>query len=282
VCAQRPAGDHGTAGTVTVLGQDLPLGAEVCQALTAGGYPVGSAGSRVSALIIASELAVPGGPLISRHRRRRGARQCRELVRAARLARDRGASRLVGLSSAFIFGRHAHLGSDRSWLCGAPPETAQALAVEAAAEIFTEFGGTSVVLRLGWTYGRTDRLTRQILQAGARGWQLLDGPPGAYVPMVEISDAAVAAVAALSAPPGLYYVTDGRARNQRELAQIVQEGLGRELHTLADGRWGRGRLLGRSRLVDGSPFGAVTGWRPRFADAAEQLGHLCRTFGDQP
>jgi nucleoside-diphosphate-sugar epimerase len=279
---QRPAGTPWTAGTVTVLGQDSPLGAEVCRALTAGGYRPGASGPRMPALIIASELAVPAGPLISRHRRRRGARQCREFVRAARLARDRGASRLVGLSSAFIFGRHAHMGSDRSWLCGAPPETAQALAAEAAAEAFTELGGTSVVLRLGWTYGQADRLTRQILQTAARGWQLLDGPHDACVPMVEISDAAAAAVAALAAPPGLYYVTDGHARNQRELAQIVQDGLGRELHTLADGRWGRGRLFGSSRLVDGSPFRAVTGWRPCLPDAAEQLRHLCRTFEDQP
>jgi nucleoside-diphosphate-sugar epimerase len=282
VRAQRPAGTPWTAGTVTVLGQDSPLGAEVCRTLTAGGYPPGAAGPRISALIIASELAVPAGPLTSRHRRRRGARQCLEFVTAARLARDRGASRMVGLSSAFIFGRHAHVGSDRSWLCGAPPETAQALAAEAAAETFTELGGTSVVLRLGWTYGRTDRITRQILQAAARGWQLLDGPPGACVPVVEISDAAAAAVAALSAPPGLYYVTDGRARNQRELARIFQDGLGRELHPLADGRWGRGRLFGSSRLVDGSLFPAATGWRPRSPAAAERLGHLCRTFGDQP
>ena len=215
--------------------------------LPAGGYLPGSAESRVSALIIATELAVPGGPLIS------GAAGGAARGSAANSPRPRawpGTAAPTGWSGCRRRSSSAgttRLGSGLSWLCGAPPETAQALAAEAAAEGFTDLGGTSVVLRLGWTYGRADRLTRQILQAAARGWQLLDGPPGAYVPMVEISDAATAAVAALSAPPGLYYVTDGHARNQRELAQIVQEGLGRELHTLADGRWGRGRLFGSFR-----------------------------------
>ena len=50
-----------------------------------------------------------------------------------------------------------------------PPETAQSLAAEAAAESFAGLGGTAVVLRLGWTYGETDRLSRQILAAAARG-----------------------------------------------------------------------------------------------------------------
>jgi hypothetical protein len=267
---------------VMVLGQESPLGAEVCRALTAGGYRLAPAGSRISALIIASELAVPGGPLTSRLRRRRAVRQCRQLVRAARLARDRGATRLVGLSSAFIFGRHTSTRSDRTWLQGAPPETAQALAVEAAAEAFTELGGTSVVLRLGWTYGRTDQLTRQILAAGARGWQLLDGPPDARVPTIEITDAAMAAVTALAAPAGLYYVTDGNPRTQRELAQIIQSGLGCELHPLADARWGHGQLFGRSRPVDGSRFRVVADWRPRYPDTAEGLGQLCRLPEEQP
>lgn len=259
-----------------VLGQESPLGDEVRRALTAGGYGLAPVGSRISSLVIASELAVPGGPLTSRLRRRRAARQSRQLVRAARLARDCGAVRLVGLSSAFIFGRHAGTRSDRTWLQGAPPETAQALAVEAAAEAFTELGGTSVVLRLGWTYGRTDRLTRQILAAGARGWQLLDGPPSARVPTITITDAAAAAVAALAAPAGLYYVTDGSPRTQRELAQVIQSGLGRELHPLADARWGQGQLFGRSRPVDGSRFRVAADWQPRYPDTAERLGQICR------
>jgi hypothetical protein len=271
-----------TADAVMVLGQESPLGAEVCRALTAGGYRLAPAGSQISALIIASELAVPGGPLTSRVRRRRAARQCRQLVRAARLARDRGAVRVVALSSAFIFGRHTGTRSDRTWLQGAPPETAQALAVEAAAEAFTELGGTSVVLRLGWTYGRADQLTRQILAAGARGWQLLDGPPGARIPTVEITDAAAAAVTALAAPAGLYYVTDGNPRTQRELAQIIQSGLGCELHPLADARWGHGQLFGRSRPVDGSRFSVVADWQPRYPDTAERLGQLCRLPEEQP
>jgi len=272
----------GRAGDVAVLGQESPLGAEVCRMVTASGYRLRPAGSETSALIIASELAVPAGPLVSRLRRRRAARRCRQLVSAAHLARDRGAVRLVGLSSAFLFGRHTALASDRSWTWAAPAETADALAVEAAAETFTELGGASVVLRLGWTYGRADRVTRRILAAGARGWQLLDGPPGIRVPTVEISDAAAAAVAALSAPTGLYYVTDGHPRTQGELTGTIQAGLGRQLHPLADARWGHGPLFGHHRRVDGSEFRLVTDWRPRYPDAADRLGQLCRAPENQP
>ena len=269
----------GRARDVTVLGQGSPLGAEVCRMVTASGYRLRSADFKTSALIVASELAVPAGPLLSRLRRRRAARRCRQLVGAAHLARDRGAVRLVALSSAFIFGRHADMGSDQSWTWGAPPETAEALAAEAAAETFTELGGASVVLRLGWTYGRADRVTRRILAAGARGWRLLDGPSGVCVPTVDINDAAAAAVAALSAPAGLYYVTDGHPRTQGELTEIIEAGLGRELHPLADAHWGHGRLFGYHRPVDGSRFRAVTDWRPRYPDAAERLGQLCRAPG---
>lgn len=266
---------------VSVLGQESALGAEVCRTLTASGCGLGSGGSQISALVIATELAVPAGPLNSVPRRRRALRRRAEFVDAARRCRERGATRLVGLSSAFIFGRHASMGSARSWLQGAPPETADGLAAEAAAEAFTELGGASVVLRLGWTYGRADLLTRRMLAAGARGWQLLDGPPGSCVPMVEIRDAAAAAVAALSAPAGLYYVTDGHRRTQRELGGIIQAALGRELRPLADGRWGHGRLFGHPHHVDGSPFLMATNWRPRFPDAAERFGQLCRTSGDR-
>lgn len=279
---KEPEVAPGRAGDVAVLGQESPLGAEVCRMVAASGYRLRPAGSKASALIIASELAVPAGPLVSRLRRRRAAQRCRQLVGAAHLARDRGAVRLVGLSSAFIFGRHADMGSDRSWMWGAPPETAEALAVEAAAETFTELGGASVVLRLGWTYGRADRMTRRILAAGARGWQLLDGPPGIGVPTVEISDAAAAAVAALSAPQGRYYVTDGRPRTQAELTKTIQAALGRELHPLADVHWGHGPLFGSHRPIDGSEFRQVTGWRPRYPDAAERLGQLCRVPENQP
>ena len=115
-------------------------------------------------------------------------------------------------------------------------------------------------------------MTRRILAAGARGWQLLDGPSSVCVPTVEFHDAAAAAVAALSAPAGLYYVTDGHPRTQGELTEIITAGLGRELHPLADAHWGHGQLFGYHRPVDGSKFRAITDWRPRYPDAAERLG----------
>jgi nucleoside-diphosphate-sugar epimerase len=172
-------------------------------------------------LVIASELALPAGWLASRYGRWRAARRRNDLVAAARLARDRGAARLVALSSALLCGLSSSPGPGRPWPGDAPPEAAQAVAAETAAQAFAGLGGTAVVLRLGWTYGDTDRHTRQIMAAARRGWLLLDGPPGILIPTVETTDAASAAVAALTAPAGVYYVTDGAARAQRDLADAI-------------------------------------------------------------
>lgn len=261
----------GHAGrAVTVTGSGSPLHAAVCHELSASGYRPVPPGTGAPVLVIASELALPAWWLVSRYGCWRAARQRDDLVAAARLARERGAVRLVALSSALLSGPGPGQPGD------APPEAAQALAAEAAARAFTGLGGTAVVLRLGWTYGETDRHTRQILAAAARGWLLLDGPPGACVPAVEISDAASAAVAALTAPAGVYYVTDGAPRPQCELADAIAAAAGRELHPLNDGGGGHGRLFCCARPADGAEFRAVTGWRPRFPDAAERLSQLCQ------
>ena len=110
-----------------------------------------------------------------------------------------------------------------------------------------------------------------------RGWLLLDGPPEARVPTIETTDAASAAVAALTAPAGVYDVTDGAPRAQRELADAIAAAAGRDLHPLNDGSRGHGQLFGCARPADGAEFRAVTGWRPRFPDAAERLSQLCQS-----
>jgi nucleoside-diphosphate-sugar epimerase len=264
---------------VTVAGTGSPLEAAVCHELSASGYRPVPLGTGAPVLVIASEVALPAGWLVSRYRRWRAARRRDDLVAAARLARERGAARLVALSSALLCGLSSSPGPGRPepgrpQPGDVPPEAAQAIAAEAAAQAFAGLGGTAVVLRLGWTYGDTDRHTRQILAAARRGWLLLDGPPEILVPTIETTDAASAAVAALTAPAGVYYVTDGAARAQRELADAIASAAGRELHPLNDGSLGHGQLFGCSPPADGAEFRVATGWRPRFPDAAERLRQL--------
>jgi hypothetical protein len=55
---------------------------------------------------------------------------------------------------------------------------------------------------LGWPYDRDDGLTKFVLRAGAKGWQVLDGPAEAVVPTIAMSDA-VSAVRAGSAAGGV-------------------------------------------------------------------------------
>jgi len=193
-------------------------------------------------------------------------------VEVARQGWAGGATTLVALSSALLYGPAA---DDSRWL-DPPPETAEAQAAEAAAEAFSGLGGRSVVLRLGWPYGHGDRLTWQVLRAAGKGWQLLDGPVGAFVPTVEISDAATAAVAALDMPPGSYDVTDRVPRAQWELSDALAAGLERPLFPLYDPRWGYGRLLGASPPLRGTAFAAAADWRPVHPDAAVRFYGLGR------
>ncbi len=72
-------------------------------------------------------------------------------------------------------------------------------------------------MRLGWTLGRDEAITRRVLSAARRGWRLIDGDPVACVAMIAEPDAARASLSALAAPPGTYNITDGLPVAQAEL-----------------------------------------------------------------
>jgi nucleoside-diphosphate-sugar epimerase len=139
--------------------------------------------------------------------------------------------------------------------------------------VFTGLGGESVVLRLGWTCGPGEPITRRVLSAARLGWRLVDGDPAAWVAMIAEPDAASAVLPALTVPPGIYNVTDGAPVTQGMLNTGLEAALGRPLHSLNDPGWGRdGSLFGFSRRIADARFGDLTGWRPRVAPAA---GNLC-------
>jgi hypothetical protein len=208
--------------------------------------------------------------------RRQGLRLRSQATGIAEQARESGTTTLVGLSSALICSGPAGSPSDGAWPADAPAEASAALAVEAAAIRFSELGGQSAILRLGWPDGAADPLTQRILAAGAKGWQLLDGPSGAFVPIIEGRDAAAAVIAALRVPAGVYHVTDGYPRTQGQLAKAIELGFGNVLHPLYDPRWGLGRIFGESRYLDGARFPRAGNWAPRVPDACDQLARLCR------
>jgi nucleoside-diphosphate-sugar epimerase len=118
-------------------------------------------------------------------------------------------------------------------------------------------------------------MTRRVLSAARRGWRLIDADPAAWVPLIAQADAARAVRPALTVPPGTYNLTDGCPVTQGMLNDRLEAATGLALHSLDDPGWGyKGALFGRSRKITGTAFGALTGWRPRVAPAANSLAAM--------
>jgi len=215
-----------------------------------------------------------GGLLRFRHQ---SARLAAGFEQAALAARCHGAARVIVLSTAFVYDddRGAPLRPGAPTVTAA--ETSAATAAEQAARMFTGAGGDCVVLRLGWTCGAGDAITRRVLAAASRGWRLIDGDPGACVAMLAEPDAASAVEAALFAAPGTYNVTDGWPITQSALNTRLEAAAGRLLHGLDEPRWGEGGVLfGPSRKITSAAFTTLTGWRPRLTPAADSLAAMLR------
>lgn len=219
-------------------------------------------------------VTVPRPPWLAsrlRHRFRAGTLAA-DFEQAVVTSRSLGAARVVVLSTTFCYdgdrGLPLHPGSPVLEAA----ETAHAAAAERAARLFTRLGGDSVVLRLGWTCGGEEGITRRVLSAARLGWRLIDGDPDAWVALIAEPDAARAVRAALTVPPGIYNVTDGRPVTQAALNVRLAIAGGRDLHPLYDPHWGhRGILFGHSRRIIGTEFRDVSGWRPEIPNATEHL-----------
>jgi hypothetical protein len=234
----------------------------------------GRAGLGGATVVVVTVPRPPGLVTGLRHRFRAQALAA-SFERTVMDAREHGAARVVVLSTVFRYdddhGLPLHPGSPT--LTAA--ETAPAAAAEQAARLFTSLGGDSVVLRLGWTCGHDETLTRQVASAARRGWRLVDGDPAAWVAMIAEPDAARAVLSALTVPPGTYNVTDGRPVTQGALNGRLETALGRDLHSLDDPGWGyAGTLFGPSRKITDRTFNDLTGWRPHRIPAAESLARI--------
>jgi nucleoside-diphosphate-sugar epimerase len=186
----------------------------------------------------------------------------------------RGAIRLIVISTVFLYGSDGGLILDPGSPIQEAAETARAADAERAARLFASLGGESVILRLGWAYGREDGITSRVLAAARRGWQLIDGEPGAWLAMIAETDAADAVLPALALPAGTYNLTDGCPVTQAAVNARLGAAAGRSLHPLNDPRWGEGILFGPSRRIIDHTFGDLTGWHPRTSPAAESLADL--------
>jgi len=284
-----PARIPAPAARVVLIGAPSPLRSAVAQQLSASNGllacldtparlcspAVTSANGLAGATVVFVTLPrLPGLAARLRYRYRDPALAA-GFEQAVTTARHHRAARVVVLSTAFRYddddGLTLHPGSPTLEAA----ETAPAAAAERAARLFTSLGGDSVVLRLGWTIGPEERITRRVLSAARRGWRLIDADPSAWVAMIAETDAARAVRSALTVPPGTYNVTDGYPVTQGMLNARLETALGRPLHSLDELGWGAdGILFGPSRRIADRTFGDLTGWQPQAAPAAESLAGL--------
>jgi hypothetical protein len=281
-----PARIPAQAARVVLIGAPSPLRSAVAQQLQASSALLASVDTpaRLASPAVTSANGLSGatvvfvtlprlpGPAARLRHRYRDPALAAGFEQAVTTARHHGAARVVVLSTAFRYdddrGLPLHPGSPTLEAA----ETAPAAAAEQAATLFTSLGGDSVVLRLGWTIGPEEAITRRVLAAARRGWRLIDADPGAWVAMIAEPDAARAVRPALIVPPGTYNVTDGFPVTQDMLNARLETALGRPLHSLDELGWDAdGILFGPSRKIADDTFGDLTGWQPQAAQAAESL-----------
>jgi hypothetical protein len=262
--------------TATSLVACLDTPAQLALALSPADSLPAAADDRLAGATVVF-VTVPRLPgLASRLRHRFGSKGLAAgFEHAASTARGLGATRLVVMSTAFRYDDDGGLPLNASSPVLAAPETAPAAAAERAAGLFASLGGDSVVLRLGWTYDSAESITRRVMGAARRGWQLIDGDPAAWIAALAEPDAARAVLPALTIAPGTYNVTDGTPVTQAMLNARLTAARSRPLHPLDDADWGSvGALFGVSREITDATFAQATGWRPRATPAAEGLAGM--------
>lgn len=137
-------------------------------------------------------------------------------------------------------------------------------------------GRTAVRLRIAMLYDN-DPLTRSVLRAARFGMPLIYGDRNGWTTAVHPTDAASGAVAALSAPTGIYNVGATPMRKHEFGAVLAKEaGIRRARAVPAGmmGMMGSASAFGRSLRVVSAKLTEATGWRPELPiPSAEWFNH---------
>ena len=223
-------------------------------------------------VVINLATAIPSGERMAvsaawedNHRiRREGSRN---LVDAALAA---GAHRYVQESIAILYADGGEELLDESAPVAPTSITASAIEAETQAARFAEHGGTGVALRFGYFYGPDSAHITEAIDAARAGRPVEFGPPSAYRPAVTTDDAAIAVVAALGAPTGIYNVADDQPLRRAEHVDALSSALGLVVPPPLDVPFPPDFAMSMwSQRVSNQRFKAVTGWRPRYPSAWE-------------
>jgi nucleoside-diphosphate-sugar epimerase len=149
-----------------------------------------------------------------------------------------------------------------------------ALDAEAQVERFRQGGGAGVTLRLSRLYG-PGKASQEYVE-GVRNRKVpVVGQGDNYVSSIHVDDAASALAAALTAPDGVYNVTDDDPVTAAEYAGSLADLLGvsrprRIPHLVARLALGEAAtLLTTSQRVSNSRLRSTTGWAPKFPSVVD-------------
>ena len=181
-----------------------------------------------------------------------------------------GATRFVQESITFTYPDRGDEWIDAESVAVEPtPPIRAVLDAEAAAQRFTEAGGTGVVLRFAAFYAPEASHTRDTFAAARAGVGGMMGAATAYQSSIHADDAASAAVAALGAPAGIYDIADDEPVTKAAYADAAGAAVGRRRLLHLPGRAGRvggssNAALMRSQRISNRRFKDATGWAPAY------------------
>lgn len=190
-------------------------------------------------------------------------------------ALDAGVPRVLQESVSMIYRDRGAEWIDEGWFTDEFPMARSNHAAEASAQRFADAGGTGIVLRFGWFYGRGARHSEEFLAlARTTGICMMMGPPETYVSSIHVADGGRAVAAALELPKGTYNVVDDEPLTKRAYADALARAAGRRRYLRAPGRLAL--LLGnnttsltRSLRVSNQRFKTLTGWSPLYSNARD-------------
>ncbi len=140
-------------------------------------------------------------------------------------------------------------------------------AAEAAAQRFTESGGTGVVLRYAQFYSADSHHVHTFNAAARRRVNPFVGAPDAYWSFIHADDAGSAVEAALRAPAGIYNVADDEPLTREDAGRAAADALGVKPpktipKLLRAASPSNGKHLMKSLRISNREFKEATGWQP--------------------
>lgn len=198
---------------------------------------------------------------------------------------SRGVERFVQESITFTYadGGSSWL-DERSPVAPASDVLDSALAAEAHVDRFRTGGGTGITLRLSRVYGPGKASDEYVSAVAARRIPIV-GDGENYVSSLHVDDSATALVTALTAPDGVYNVTDDVPVTSAEYTETLARLLEAPRPRRVPGPIARlalrraAGLLTTSHRVSNRKFRETTGWDPAFPSVGEGWRDVVRRNG---